>query len=253
MKRLALLVGPLLLSLVAASGASPSTTPAAGDGPAIVTKSLPSTPRDDTLIPDSSTAKRAAAVQSLIDAPVGTAVSEDEWVQTVGLPDAPKVPSFRMQKRRNAHRLSITVPRLHASLPVVPVGTKRGVVQIRGGIRQGSWDRSTKAIGSRRGVSVVYLHRDLGAGKRGIRSPLWGLPTVKRGAVIRAVDAHGHRHLYRVVNQRNTPKDDLPLDLLRKGGKPTLAAVTCGVRLVRGSDGAYHWTGRSVTYAIMIR
>ncbi|MEP9384609.1 class F sortase [Nocardioides sp. KR10-350] len=180
-------------------------------------------------------------------------MSESEWVKAVGLPAAPQMPSYRVQKRRNAHRLSLTVPALHSSLAVVPVGTKHGVLQIKGGISRASWDRSTKPIGSKHGVSVAYLHRDLGVGKRGVRSPLWGLPSTKPGTLIRAIDAHGHAHTYRVTRQRSTPKNLLPLDLLRKTGKPTIAIVTCGVRMVKAADGAYHWTGRSITYAVMVR
>lgn len=169
-------------------------------------------------------------------------------IRRIGAPDSMSVAAAEAMRRRAARGDRIVVPALDASMPLVSSPTKRGRLTTPPGVTAVGWATSTVRPGAHHGVSMLSTHRDTAGGGRGIRSPLYRVGTLKRGAMIRVVRGDTAT-LYSVQRVTYHPKSRLPAALMSRSGPHRIALVTCGGRLRVGSDGVARWSKRLIAWA----
>lgn len=230
-----------------------------------------------TQVPTSdSAADVSPRVERLIEAPAGTEVSESEFLvaeedvrRATGQPKAPArtsspAPSYprtyESTTRIDASDLQPVAGRRKAdkvmalgkSMGFRPVGVRNGQVQVAGGIRDVSWDKTSAKIGSAKGTSRLFWHRDADAKTHAVKAPLWSLPHAKPGTRI-DVRVGGRTHRYEVVRQETFDKSRPPLAMWDSTSPGRLAIQTCGGRLVKTGNGTWRWSARVVTWARLVR
>ena len=148
----------------------------------------------------------------------------DEGGLTGTLPSS-TVPAAAQARHLAVPPRTVRIPALKVSAPVEPVAVERnGDLTIPSRPDRIGWWIGGAALGSATGTVLLAGHVDAADAGPGA---LYRLEKLAMGSVVE-VDSADLRYSYRVVARRVYRKTDLPDNLFDRGGRPTLALVTCG-------------------------
>ncbi|GHC51169.1 class F sortase [Streptomyces flavofungini] len=121
--------------------------------------------------------------------------------------------------------LRVRLPRLHLSARLRAIGVDvQGRTEIPADPDEAGWYRYGPAPGAPNGSAVLVGHVDSRTGELGAFAALYDIRADDTVMVEREA-AEPLR--YRVTARRTVPKQDLPLSVFRRDGRPVLTLITC--------------------------
>lgn len=117
----------------------------------------------------------------------------------------------------------VAVPALDISVPLVPVGTNNGIMEIPPSPNAGWYEGSPKP-GAEEGSTLISAHVDFP--DRSL-TPFGRLHMVEKGTPVFVKYADGVIHEYRVSAMDTHPHDELPSSIFNQAGDHFLTLVTC--------------------------